>query len=197
MITIFSASLLSGYVVNLFKNDYVKTLATLFLIFVGLLLNLSYFKPLKYINLNDKVFLQEETFTEYSKGAMLDYLYKEAIEPKVKADSIPNLIGDGRVYDYEINSGSFGLKADLKGQSNVIIPQYYFPGWKVWTDDKMVEIKKDPIGRIEIEVPSGEHQLVGRFSNTPIRTISDVLTGIGLLFVIILYSYEVRNKKLF
>ena len=59
---------------------------------------------------------------------------------------------------------------------------YYFPGWKIWVDDKQVKI--DPsrdkvLGRMQIDLTPGKHQVLARFTATPVRTIGNTLSLIA------------------
>jgi hypothetical protein len=64
------------------------------------------------------------------------------------------------------------------------IQTFYFPGWHVFLDGKEVKIdpSKDPLlGRMQIVVSSGKHDLTAEFFDTPIRAAGKALTVITIL----------------
>jgi len=64
---------------------------------------------------------------------------------------------------------------------------FYFPGWRAWIDGDPVEISPaDPSGLIEFDMPAGQHTVVIRFGETPLRLAADALSVLSLLAFVIL-----------
>ena len=68
------------------------------------------------------------------------------------------------------------------------LSQLDFPGWTVGVDGTPVPHTHDEKGRIVITVPEGSRRVVWRFTDTPVRTASKVLTLVGLLVVALLLA---------
>lgn len=62
---------------------------------------------------------------------------------------------------------------------------FYFPGWQAFVDGEAVPTTASyPRGLITLEVPAGEHQVSVRFSDTPVRTLGNLVSGAGLLLIV-------------
>jgi hypothetical protein len=64
---------------------------------------------------------------------------------------------------------------------------FYFPGWRAYLDGEECEIQiSQPQALIEVAIPPGEHTLLLRFENTPIRLLANGLSLAALLVTLIL-----------
>jgi hypothetical protein len=185
-IVIFSASLLGGYFASLFKG---KWLVSVSIVIIGLtvLLNWQYFKPEHfYYNLTDKTLLSGQNFIDQQKGALLDYLPKTALEPRELPPKIDNFVN---------KSGSWELKVNVNKETVIEVPVFDFPGWVVRIDGKISpHSNKNVLGRISFILPQGEHVVIGKFTNTPIRTLGNVLTLISFMALVLIYA---KSRKIF
>ncbi len=59
---------------------------------------------------------------------------------------------------------------------------FYFPGWAAYVDGQAVDIVIEPeSGLITASVPAGSHELRLSFQDTPLRTMSNVISGLALV----------------
>ncbi len=66
---------------------------------------------------------------------------------------------------------------------------FYFPGWRAYLDGEPVPIQiGQPHALIEVAIPPGEHTLLLRFENTPIRLLANGLSLAALLVTFIFLS---------
>jgi hypothetical protein len=76
---------------------------------------------------------------------------------------------------------------------------FYFPGWRVYVDGEEAEIKvAGPEGFITFWVPTGEHEGVVRFEDTPPRTagwIISALSLVGLAIAAVLVRPRVTSSR--
>lgn len=77
---------------------------------------------------------------------------------------------DSMVFNVSLPEGS-RMRADV----------FYFPGWEVRSDGEKIPVDISPQGHIEFFLPPGDHRVVVRFDNTPVRTISEAVSLLGLL----------------
>ncbi|MFN2240967.1 MAG: hypothetical protein ACK2U2_01685, partial [Anaerolineae bacterium] len=65
---------------------------------------------------------------------------------------------------------------------------YYFPGWRVYIDGERLPDEalraETPYGLITVDVPPGEHQVLLRWGDTPLRLAGKVLTLTCLVWAI-------------
>jgi hypothetical protein len=82
---------------------------------------------------------------------------------------------------------------------------YYFPGWRVYIDGERLPDEalraETPYGLITVDVPPGEHQVLLRWGDTPLRLAGKLLTlaclvlAIGLIVVpSVLHWRAVRRR---
>ena len=87
---------------------------------------------------------------------------------------------------------------DLPEPSTLTFRQFYFPGWQLMLDGERIPIRiTSPHGLIAADIPAGEHSLVLKFVNTPIRTTADIIsiiavTSLGVYFVFRRTRFVVR-----
>jgi hypothetical protein len=75
---------------------------------------------------------------------------------------------------------------------------YYFPGWMAYLDGQPIDIAVEPgKGFITVPVPTGSHELLLRFGDTPLRVASNAITGLTLVLLAIAGLWAiVRGRKL-
>jgi len=69
---------------------------------------------------------------------------------------------------------------------------YYFPGWRVYVDDELLPEwalrPESPYGLLTVDVPPGEHHVLLRWGDTPLRLTGKILTltclALALLLVV-------------
>ncbi len=192
-LAIFAASFLSGAIVLVIPRKI-----SLFLISLIILLNANYFRPRQwYPDMTDAQKFSGKSWQLLITSGIFDYLPKWAPMPPV--DPAPGDIrfvsGDG-IYstlvkktnrqEYLVTTWTPTAVAELQ--------TYYFPGWKIWVDGKEVGI--DPsrdklLGRMQVDLTPGKHQILARFTNTPIRTIGNTLS---LLSWLVLLAFLIRSN---
>jgi hypothetical protein len=70
---------------------------------------------------------------------------------------------------------------------------FYFPGWRAYLDGEERDIQiSQPHALIEVSIPPGEHTLVLRFEDTPIRLLANGLSLAALLVTLLILS-GIRN----
>jgi len=185
-IVIFSSSLLGAYFVSLFKDKWL-TIIWVGIVTLAILFSWQYFRPEHfYYNLTDKELLSGQNFIDQQKGALLDYLPKTALEPRELPPKIDN---------FENKSDSWELKINIDKETVIEVPVFDFPEWKVFVNGKVFpHSNKNITGRISFTLPPGEHVVIGKFTNTPIRTLGNTLTLVSLITLVYIYA---KSRKIF
>ena len=68
----------------------------------------------------------------------------------------------------------------------------YFPGWVVLIDGKPVKIEYEKDGLINYKVPAGKHDIVVKFTDTPVRSWAKIVSFGSLFLLILLFIHESR-----
>lgn len=76
------------------------------------------------------------------------------------------------------------LKVSLAAPAEVVWSIADFPGWRVSIDGHWVAKHQASPGLVAVNVPAGEHLVGVQFGPTPIRQVSDTVSGLALLVVV-------------
>jgi hypothetical protein len=164
------------------------------LIVLGIFFNVFYFNPREWYDISDKEKFSGELWQKQLTISIFDYLPIFAKAPPDKeAPLLPVVVsGEAEILDYEKGSdwqkGKVGV---LSETATIEIPSYYFPGFKVWVDEKPTEIFYDnDLGLINLNLSKGEHKISLKLTKTPVRKIGDFLTVFSFCALVLSVFYE-------
>jgi hypothetical protein len=103
--------------------------------------------------------------------------------------------GEGTLSDIQSFSERMNLKLEAKKEVTLTINRFYFPNWQAYIDGKTVPIHADSSGRMTVTVTGGIHDFSLVFGLAPIEKISNSVTFIGLILLVIEIT-AVRGKLL-
>jgi len=191
-LSILISSVLGGFTITLVKEKYRKYITT-FIIIITIILNWGYFKPREFYNITESQKLSGELWENQRKGAVLDYLPKTALEPREAAPSLPIIVsGEAKVINFVNHSNNWKFNVEVIKDSQIDIPVYYFPNWEVKINGKSYPSRHDNLlGRISINLSTGNYEVEGNFKNTPLRTIANMISLISLVGFILIW----RKRK--
>ena len=198
-IVAFASSLLGAYFLSNFQQNY-KKLTIFLIIILTIALNWSYFKPGEfYFNLTDQQKLSGKLWEDQQKAAILDYLPINSSEPRESAPEGSIIVsGKAILENFEKKSDSWKFKVNVIDNTEVEVPVFDFPTWKVSADGKLINhTNENNLGRIEINFPkSGQYFISGRFTNTPIRLLANIISLLSIISLFGLGFYG-KNYKFF
>ena len=192
LLIIFMISLISGSVFKMFEKR--KTLVFIFMLILVVLFNFSYFKPQKFIYINDEELLSGENWIRQIKRSIFDYLPIFAKEPpaELAKDRYEILTGDSKIFDVNWGSNWFNFKTETNTHTIIRISQYYFPDWKIFVDGKEAkfEYKNNSLALMTLILGKGNHIIEGRLFDTPIRSIGNLLSLVSLCVITALFTAQ-------
>ena len=194
-LSIFTSTLLGGFVVSVVKTKW-QIYVSLLIIILSIVFNWNYFKPKVFYPVNDSQKLSGELWDQQKKGALLDYLPKTALEPREAAPAGP-IIKSGQVetIGFVNRSNSWEFTAKVANKAEIEIPVFYFPNWKVNVDGKTYPFSYNNIlGRISVSLNPGEYKIEGKFENTLLRMVANAITIVSVVGLVGYAAYE-KNKK--
>lgn len=169
------------------------------LLLLILLLNANYFRPRDWFpDQTDAEKFSGRNWYLLTTNGIFDYLPKGASAPPADppAGDISIVEGEGstKTIVKKTNRQEYAVTAitPLIAQ----IETYYFPGWKVWVDgqEQVIDSSRDPLlGRMKVDVPVGTHTILARFTETPLRLVSDWISVVAWVLVVIIVIWR---KKL-
>lgn len=214
-VAIFSASLLGAYLIsegkNLFiqnfKEVYKKYLAAI-LIILTIILNWNYFKPKEfYPGMTDQQKLSDKLWEDQQKAAILDYLPQTAVQPREAAPNKPIVVsGKGEVLNFDNRSNRWQFQAKVEDKTSIEVPVFDFPRWEVKVNNSPIQHSnegnllsfgnKNYLGRISINFDkAGDYFVSGKFTDTPIRQISNIASLVSLIALLWISFYGKNNFK--
>ncbi len=196
-LTIFFLSFASGAITKLNRIFAFHTLFILSLLVI--ILNLGYFIPERFFRQEtDSTKLSGVLFENQQKAGPLDYLPITVKEvPKEIAPRLPQVIeGAGETRNFSYQTNRFFFDANIYSKADVEIPIIYFPNWKIVSNQKEINYRLDQDnGTIIINLDQGQYIIQGRFVNTKVRDVGNLLTILSASLILIGYVLRVNNKR--
>lgn len=190
-LTIFSIGLINAFAFK-FINLKLQMFLALVVIILTIFLNAYFFQPqVFYTNMTDQKKLSGQEWDKQTRAALLDYLPKTALEPGYPAKPLPEVIkGKAYINNFLKKSNKWSFNASVKTDALIELPVFYFPEWVVYSENKKIDYNHNNThGRIQFNLLKGEYKLVGKFTDTPVRLISNIISLISiLLFLFLIFS---------
>jgi uncharacterized membrane protein len=116
-------------------------------------------------------------------------------EPLIKAKALDE---GATVEMLSHGAASEEIRVNSASGTEVQFYTYYFPGWRGYVDGREVETYPlGPYGLIALRIPPGEHKVLIRFGDTPIRVLGTVVSLLGFVLVVVLLIGDmVRRGRL-
>ena len=194
----------AGIVLILNKIGAVKSkLISLLLVAVLILVNVSHYTPLHYGPITDEQKFSGKAWVNQVTSGIYDYLPKTA---RIAAQGPAKDFVDEISPTSTLNTVSNGQKGsdwslfdlNLTQPSTVTLAQLAFPDFTVTDNGQKVDYQVEPeLGRIVINLSAGNHQIFVKFTNTPIRTISNSISLVAWLIFGIFLLQPLWKKLIF
>lgn len=143
--------------------------------------------------------LERDLIHNISVNNPFGYLPKSAVEePKSVADTPYKILtGDSDVFNFKQGTNWLRFETNTKTHTIIRLSQFYFPNWKIFIDGKetQVEYKNNSLGLMTIILGKGQHTVEGRLSDTPIRAISNLVTIISAITVLLLWIIQFKGVQ--
>lgn len=192
-LTVFAASVCAALILTKLPYKYIS-----FFLLAGLVVygSRNQWHINQTLQLDDKFYQGQKTTT----AAFNEHLPKWAKpESQMPNSKIQILNGQGQVIVSENRSQKVVALVDLKTDSTLRLNQFFFPGWQVKVDGENVDFDYVRAGQsrglMVFNLPKGTHQIVAEFTETPIRSTSDLisLVSLGVLLLLITYKNEFKT----
>ena len=188
----FSSSFLIALPVFLLKRK-LKLVFCVFLVLAVIFNSLPYIKPLGFLYRDDNFYTTNDATTTSSN----EYLPIWVKEPPTQAPAEKIEIEEGEIEVKEYKTHKRIFIVNTEQTTKVKINTLYFPGWQILVDGEKVEIDyKNNNGMLAFEVPEGEHQILARFTETPLRKMANFIS-LGSLFFIVIILFNRKNETIF
>jgi hypothetical protein len=166
------------------------------LLVITVLLSLGFAKPKEYINKPD-VYYATNDATTTSMDELMPIWVLNKPQARYKGSKVELEKPKGTIYNLIYNSHSIKFRVLSERANTLLVNTVYFPGWKFFLRGEQVPINyKNSDGLIRLEIPAGNHLVEGKFTETPVRFWSNIisLTSFIVLISLLLYSIISRFK---
>ncbi len=151
-------------------------------LFVLLLINQPLFHPLTSGPLTDQQKFSGLAWQNQITSGIYDYLPKTAKKAATSPaqnyiDSVEPQTALNQIYGAQKGSDWSFFNLDLSAPATIYLSQLYYPNFKITDFNKEIDFQIEPeLGRMLINLPAGQHQLYLKLRNTPIRTVSNLIS---------------------
>ncbi len=159
----------------------------------------KYFRPdFYYDNATDAGYISQQTLSIDDKLPK-DYLpiwVKKISSPKITQPAIVS--GQATISNYATRSDSATFYLDVEKNTVIDVPLTFFPGWVVKLNGNKVGLMNpSDLGLIRFTAPAGSYKVQVNFDNTPIRTVGNIVSilGIGMVLYIALFSKSLFRRQ--
>lgn len=100
---------------------------------------------------------------------------------------------EAKIEDLKVKSNEVSFKTTSEKEVQFLINIFSYPGWQVWVDEQKARFL--PSRFLEFLVPAGEHEVKAKFTETPIRQISNYLSLGTLIFLLFLAANKLMKQR--
>jgi len=112
-------------------------------------------------------------------------------------EKVSIMCGEGEIEITKWASAERVIEITVYEPLTIRIRTFNFPGWKAYVDDMQTAVQTEKgSGAMLIDIPQGNHKLVLRFEDTPVRYYSKLLSMVSLVCVITLILFLKGKNEL-
>lgn len=194
---IFGISVIAAYLAVLLKGKK-RMVVAICAVTVLLIANFSYFRPEKFVYVNDNDLLQGSFWDKQIKRSIFDYLpiYAEAPPAELAEKPYHVLTGDAEIRNFYKGSNWINFDVLANSHSIVRISQYYFPQWRIKDNGQDIKIDyKNSLGLMTLILGKGEHRIEAKLYDTPIKSFSNLVSLLSFFAFLVIYLLQFRFFK--
>lgn len=204
-ISIFGTSILAGSIVFLFDWKYLQKLkpfAIAATVVGALFLYKDYFHWKDHWPwVSDPYKMSGELWRLQTTAGIFDYLPKWAPLPPPDPPNGDAEIIEGKGDVKKLFKNSVKQEYSVKVDENAVfqINTFYFPGFRYFVNDREVAVdptKDKLLGRPRIDLAPGEHKVVAKLTDTPIRLTGNVISLVSWVLLICASSSIILLKRI-
>lgn len=190
------------YILNKLFSEKIKLLIILAISIILIVINVSHFTPIHYGPITDQEKFSGKAWINQVTSGIYDYLPKTArIAAQRAANPFVDEIDSNVIYqltDQKQGSDWSYFKINLNKPAKITLSQLAFPKFVVTDNGQPLNYQIEPeIGRIVINLSAGDHQIFVKFTNTPIRTVSNYVSLVGWIFVLLFFTKPLWKQLIY
>lgn len=186
---VFLVAVMSGVAISLIKRKWLKIIIAVILIIIALYGNRNH------LQVNGRTIHDDNFYLTFPGTSDMwgEFLPKGVIPPeKGFKEKVEFIDGEGELKNLKYQSNKIGFDLKTNKDSQILVNNYFYPGWKVFVDGKEKEIIKNE-KLIKFAVGKGDYEVLVIFKETSFRKFSNILSLITFLIL----SYLLAINSLF
>ncbi len=189
-----SISFLSAYALFYFKGTMRWVIGGIVLLLVGFS-SASYLQPKEFFDKGEAFYATNEDTTTVKNEYMPKWSRQDPTEHARDIVSVnkPQTI----IRNVVASANRISFSVDANEVTLINVNRLYYPGWKVLINGKRETqiVYNNTYGTIGFFVPSGHATIALSFTETPLRLLSDILSIISFVAIIMYHFFILFNKK--
>ena len=188
-IVMLAISLIAASVVVFFRESR-QSLIVAALVGISLIAYVVYFQPISWYNdRTDEIQFSGKLWARQISAGIYDYLPLWSKAPPGVPSSSDAVLATGIPVKASIkksNSQIYKIENNTSGPITMVVNTLYYPGWlvKINGSTQNARVTDGELGLIKLEVPVGINDIEVKFSETPLRVVSDYLSFASVLGVV-------------
>lgn len=143
--------------------------------------------------------LERDLIHSVSENNELRFLPKTVVEKPQTGPSSPYqiLTGDSDIFEFKQGTNWFKFETITNTHTIIRLSQFYFPQWKIFIDGKetQIEYKNNGLGLMTVILGEGKHSVEGKLFDTPIRRISNIVSIISAVAILLLWIVQFKSVR--
>lgn len=184
----FFGSISAGILLIYIRQSLQKIFFVL-IILIALYTNRNHIHVNLYTNIPLKTYIDSEITTN-SFNEYLPLLADNKLLEK------PQVIAEGFNFEtsnFKQSDTSLSLTINSPFSSIISIRQFYFPGQRLYIDQKITNYNVDQKGRISFISPSGSHNIIIKYEDTLIIRFAKILSILGISLCLLLFFKHIKS----
>ncbi len=197
--SVFFSALISGAIVTVFNKDKISKIISLLFIFAVIFYQSKYFASQDYIA--DGSFYTDTNHLNWQASKISDEYLPNGFQAPEKESKIIKILNADTLTKSLFAVNRTVNKSNLKTYRTIsdspallTLAIAHFPGWVYFVDDNQIKQSEQQLASFTI--PKGNHIITAKFTNTPVRSIANLLTLLGIIFAgVILRKRKYEKSK--
>ena len=198
---IFFLALIAGNIFTSFRHLSSQRILLSLLLLLLIIFNQPYFKEdIWFSRLADEEKLNPQNLLAQSGAGLKDYwpIFSKTYPETFAPDTPTATTGNATFTNFTKRSNFLSFTASVSTPvSQVTIPLAYFPNWTAYVNTKLQPVSYTELGLMTLSLPQGENQVELHLLNTPLRSVSNLISLIALIIILIYFCRRLNHSAAF
>lgn len=189
---IISVAFLTAFIVSEITSKVKRSIVIVGILLLLIISSFQYGYPPEFVFKGEGFYTTNEATTTVQDEYLPVWVKEKPIQrAEQKAEIID---GEAEIKNISYNNKEIKFDVNSKTNTTIGVNTIYWPGWKVFIDNKETTISNSNTrGIIEVAVPKGSHEVRAIFGETQLRLVADIISVLS--FIVLIYITKFAKKK--